>query len=42
MENNHFDNEKLNRFPCPFCETLNNVNAKFCRKCGKKFPHFAA
>ncbi|MBR1495086.1 MAG: zinc ribbon domain-containing protein [Acidaminococcaceae bacterium] len=42
MENNHSDNEKLNRFPCPFCETLNNVNAKFCRKCGKNISSFCS
>ncbi|MBR4908597.1 MAG: zinc ribbon domain-containing protein [Acidaminococcaceae bacterium] len=41
MENNHSDNEQYNQFPCPFCETLNNANAKFCRKCGKNISAFS-
>ncbi len=40
MENNHSDNGQLNQFPCPFCETLNNADAKFCRKCGKNISAF--
>lgn len=42
MENNHSDNGQLKQFPCPFCETLNNANAKFCRKCGKNISAFSS
>lgn len=38
---NHSDNGQLNQYPCPFCETLNNANAKFCRKCGKNISAFS-
>lgn len=40
MGNNHSNNGQLDQFPCPFCEILNNSNAKFCRKCGKNISAF--
>ena len=42
MENNHSDNGQLSQFSCPFCETLNNANAKFCRKCGNDISVFTS
>ena len=41
MKNNISDSGQLNQLQCPFCEMLNNANAKFCRKCGKNISVFS-